>query len=717
MSLVILSNDASESQLVGQRSSIFKPYAFRNSITSTLEIPENAQVALQSCKICLDGSVGLEAGRRVLYIYLGEKVDTTGPAGAIDRRDTQSECLSTPIRFELFPDRQGTLDISQEEIAREVSRIINNLASKNTQDDLRAAGDEPLYEGLHHPNYLTNGSEIHKCEVVRDPATGESQGYQFQLYCRVTAEDFLSSGANAGTMRNHALDACDLRMRTQTALGGTGAVARPYNVVAVGNTVGMVPQSYQRYTFGTTFDHGPVSLANGGCTFDITNVTNTSRVNLPTRFMVGLSRVSTTRCVNPIGAAAPSARNLGPYDFKHPAGKQYWRTDAGGVANRTDTRWLQTYFDYAVMVSADGLLRVAQIVPGVPDATIPKGPGITGDPLQPKLVMVDYTRGGTTAAPFNVFYDMTTNGANRDYIAVQFICNGSRVSIAMIRSGGAGTDVLIEFDATADPVLQNLKPIDQTAWNLQPVMCINNNLERASGNPAFDYGIVLQDYVVPNSGFSSIQGPSTIPSYYTYCMERATAKSYSAYRDLGRRWTNINLAGIPYPKFDVATNTFPDLRPVFIVAPSGSYIPTDDANTRDLLGFANMPAEIDTIPPWVADAYDGVEFAIQVLNSTNRPLTRSTKSIFVRLDNFNQKTMNAGNGNPSRIISHLPRFDGQNETGRLFFEPNTLVYVDLHNPQPMKVNQLDVSLVYGDETYCEALVGTTVIVLHIRQKS
>ena len=79
--------------------------------------------------------------------------------------------------------------------------------------------------------------------------------------------------------------------------------------------------------------------------------------------------------------------------------------------------------------------------------------------------------------------------------------------------------------------------------------------------------------------------------------------------------------------------------------------------------------------------------------------------------------MNAGNGNPSRIISHLPRFDGQNETGRLFFEPNTLVYVDLHNPQAMKINQLDVSLVYGDETFCEALVGTTVIVLHIRQKS
>jgi len=716
MSLVILSNDASESNLIGQQSSIFKPYAFRNSITSTLEIPANSEVALQSCKICLDGSVGIEGGRRVVYIYLGEKIDV-GAVGGVGVRNLQSECLSTPIRFELFPDRQETLDISQEEIAREISRFLNNLASKTTQDDLRGAGREPLYEGLHHPSYLGAESEIHQCEVVRDPATGESKGYQFKLKCRVTAPNFLTSGVNAAELRNNSLDACNLGMRTQTALGGTNALGQPYNVNVVGNAVEFVPVSYQKETMGTTFDHGPVSLAKGGCEFDISKVVNGSRDNLPTRFMVGLSRVSTTRCINPVGANRPSSRNLGPYDFKHPAGKQYWRTDAGGVANRTDTRWLQTYFDYAVMVSADGLLRVAQIAPGVPDATIPRGQGITGDELQPKLVMVDYTRGGTTAAPFDVFYNMNTNGANRDYTAVQFVCDGSRVAINMIRSGGAGTDTLITFDAVPPPVLQNMKPIDQTAWNLQPIMAINNDLERGSGNLASDYNITLTDYKVPESGFSSLQGPSIIPSYYTYCMERATAKSYAAYRDLGRRWTNITLAGIPYPTFDTGTNTFPNLRPILIVAPSGLYIPTEDANTRDLLGFANMPAEIDTIPPWVADAYDGAQFAVQVLNSTNRPVTRSTKSIFVRLDNFNQKTMNAGNGNPSRIISHLPRFDGQNETGRLFFEPNTLVYVDLHNPQVMKINQLDVSLVYGDETFCEALVGTTVIVLHIRQKS
>jgi len=78
--------------------------------------------------------------------------------------------------------------------------------------------------------------------------------------------------------------------------------------------------------------------------------------------------------------------------------------------------------------------------------------------------------------------------------------------------------------------------------------------------------------------------------------------------------------------------------------------------------------------------------------------------------------MNAGNGNPSRIIAHLPRFDGQNETGRLFFEPSTLVYLDLDNPNPLRVNQIDLSLVYADESLCTALVGTTIIVLHIRKK-
>ena len=295
--------------------------------------------------------MGIEGGRRVVYIYLGEAIDTSGNAAGIGVRNLQSECLSTPIRFELFPHTQGSLDVSQEEIAREISRIINNLATSTTQNALRVSGQEPLYEGLNHPSYLTSVQEVHRCEVKRDPATGESDGYQFILNCRTTADNYLTSGARATEMVNRRLDACDLRMRTQVALGGTTPPeAQPYVVSAVGNTVAMTPQSYQAETMGTTFDIGPVSLAKGGASFDISRVVKTARNgNLLTRFMCGLSRVSTTRCPKPIGAPGPSSFALGPYDFKHPAGKGHWETTYGVDSS---TRWLKTYFDYCLLYTS-----------------------------------------------------------------------------------------------------------------------------------------------------------------------------------------------------------------------------------------------------------------------------------------------------------------------------------------------------------------------------
>ena len=86
MSLVILSNDASESTIAGQKSSIFKPYSFRNSLTSTMTIPANAEVALQSCKICLDGSLGVTGGRRVFYMFLGEVIDLRAVVAGATKR-------------------------------------------------------------------------------------------------------------------------------------------------------------------------------------------------------------------------------------------------------------------------------------------------------------------------------------------------------------------------------------------------------------------------------------------------------------------------------------------------------------------------------------------------------------------------------------------------------------------------------------------------------
>jgi len=45
-----------------------------------------------------------------------------------------------------------------------------------------------------------------------------------------------------------------------------------------------------------------------------------------------------------------------------------------------------------------------------------------------------------------------------------------------------------------------------------------------------------------------------------------------------------------------------------------------------------------------------------------------------------------------------------------------MIYIDLKNPYPIRINSFDVSLVYTDETYATNLTGTTIICLHIREK-
>jgi hypothetical protein len=90
--------------------------------------------------------------------------------------------------------------------------------------------------------------------------------------------------------------------------------------------------------------------------------------------------------------------------------------------------------------------------------------------------------------------------------------------------------------------------------------------------------------------------------------------------------------------------------------------------------------------------------------------------MFIRLDNFTQQSVNALMGNKSAIISHLPRFDGQVETGRIYHEPKNLIFLDLNNSEEIKLSSFDISFVYSNEQYVESLTGTSVVVLYIRQK-
>ena len=80
-------------------------------------------------------------------------------------------------------------------------------------------------------------------------------------------------------------------------------------------------------------------------------------------------------------------------------------------------------------------------------------------------------------------------------------------------------------------------------------------------------------------------------------------------------------------------------------------------------------------------------------------------------------SINARQGTVSKIVAHLPRFDNSgNETGALYFEPNSKTYIDLNNPDELVINSFDVDIVYDNETFCTALNGKTIVCFHIRRK-
>ncbi len=148
-----------------------------------------------------------------------------------------------------------------------------------------------------------------------------------------------------------------------------------------------------------------------------------------------------------------------------------------------------------------------------------------------------------------------------------------------------------------------------------------------------------------------------------------------------------------------------------ILAPSSVYglEYTANANTQFLFGFKSRSLAI-------GDFNSGNGGS--TIESISVPILTSPKSLFVRVNNLTQQSINAQLGNAySKIIAHLPRFDSAgNEVGGLYFEPNELVYVSLNNPNDLFLNSIDIDLVYDNETYAECLSGKSIVVLHIRKK-
>jgi len=151
MSLVICSNQDADGQSERSQSSVYKPWSFRNTLSSTYKIPAHSQVALQSCKVNIDGRVVVSSANSKFYQFFGNKLNSNGIA--FPQLETTT---SYPVYTDfLLDNEQGVLELSVDDFANTIQKAIR--------------------ETTFHPNV----KEQPTVEVLRNASSLDFLGYKF----------------------------------------------------------------------------------------------------------------------------------------------------------------------------------------------------------------------------------------------------------------------------------------------------------------------------------------------------------------------------------------------------------------------------------------------------------------------------------------------------------------------------------------------------------
>ena len=624
MSLVVCSNqdeNRRSTQSGGTTQSIFKPYSFRNGLSSTYKIPPNSQVALQSAKYTLDGRLPLTSNSNVLYQYYGEDL--------ADDEDINQKSTACPIRTPIFEGKYNDIiEVTPEQVARELKSTMN--------------------ENIFHPQLR----DLVDVNVKRDGTSNEFQGFTIDY-------DYFDDANNT--------------------IPGASEIESQVSVSGIND---------DEFTWdGTTFETAestsgmpsvgiltgkPISLHNGSFVVDF-NDPNTAGLE----WAVGLSRYVNTNRDN---GESPDLRAPSYYFFP---------TDIGGQLEAPEEDY---FFDYVVCRDSEGILKVYH---NAYDST-----NIT-----------EYLNGTTGTASrelvygqddIDADYDIDTN--SEGYHKVRFTMVGQQIKIELLDTDGLNPAVLYEYNSERTNE-QQLSAVSQAKWSMYPLLYVE------SDSDTFGNSLVVEQYTaatnvtttitsLKNSWFNSVEGTE----YEGLALELET-------RDWNDQTVSPRVDFLTYAGILGGANQVINLENYLIMAPSDVFKPSGDANTEKILGFEGASPTNSYVYGSGSDPHTRRTFT-----SISTPSFLATKSMFIRLDNFTQSSVNALMGNKSSIIAHLPRFDGQVETGRLYHEPKNLIFLDLNNSNELNLSSFDISFVYSNEQFVESLTGTSVVVLYFRQK-
>lgn len=657
MSLVICANKGEENG-DATTSSIFEAYSFRNDLSSTLTIPKNAQVGLHSSKIELDGQ--LVVGDAKGYQYFGEVLPSTAT-----NMDTSS---AYPMEFEFSSIQKE----SPEELSARLQKVMNNQIWHPNLDGMVSVSAKR--------DGTTNEWQGFDITYDQDEATASNVPGPLQVY----DSNFFGPTGDDASFRL-AYPGGSIPDLGWSYTGGTGStegvfLVEGHNVAGRGEYCSMIATDY------------PISLMDGQLKIDLRGALGTGQ-----EFIVGLTRVN----ASPVSAD--------DYEAKGMFAPTYFNAVRG-----VDTRQQEVYADIQLTRLPNGTLRLLDVRSNS-DPAYDAGTSVN----ETFFHEVEYWQ-NANITDFANAYNLVANSLNIEFAL--FTCNGQQVKIELVDDRG-DKKLLYQYDASYTKE-QNLAPINQCQWSLVPVLAMKTT-------PALNGPVNLKitDYT-PNRKVNggkgyAIQDPLQDSAPGWWGEQGDLASEYRGQDIELRPWNDLNGA-VSAKLTYMRTPTSGDFRRLgkgttgdslfqnLIFVDDEEDSPYDEIDVLGdvgaKLGFNSSPVSVFTEVGSGASAF-GVKFSSDAV-----PSLYGSKSLFIKIGGLSQSSTNAFKGGPSTIIAHQPMFDGQASTGRLYYEPNEIAYLDLNNAYEFKVSSLDIAFCYIDESYATALTGQSVVVLHIRQK-
>ena len=669
MSLVICSNDSEKSY--NRTSNFNSAFSWINSLKQTLKLPKNCEVAVQSVKVNKNSDVHIKPSS-IWFQYWGKDLLT------LNLKSTDT--LQEPI-------------LCQPDMPNGESESVSVLQFAD-------AFEKGMNEGLPHPDAYG----LMKCQVqydiTKDPAF---QGFKMNAIYggdQSTLNIIDNAQFNNFTSGNSNVDAgWTSPFSTASTLTFTEyeAPVAPATDPTLATLTGGAPTTREWETSCIVSKTAPISRNGGVFIVDLLGLGSTdNRVSMGfnTRWQVGFVR----------------GLNGALEDFGMPS---YY--NAGNTTGFNDGSALVTHpypsFDanfYDIVVSCDQTTDASNLRLKI-HMSVPDGNG--GICMEE----VQYWGNWNELAGANGAnrYNMSSNPDQVSKLRFSFeneqviisVGTGATGDTYTIVSGydkyfGAGTGGGVGGIAKNKNVP---KALNQSQWNLYPKICILGGSGKS---------VAIEKY-------GGMVGTAEYPIEYAnikndwFCRTQNTNSDLAMAVDI--RSQNALEDTNTYVPLGIAGGFFNDNVINFIIGSSPKYyVGTEQANMQSVLGFANRavlnPVHGGTITT------PAIESDYHYISDTMPFFSQTSKSLFVRLDNFTQNSYNAGVGRPSKILYHMPRFDTSNRDlgSGLYYEPQSKTYIKLGNSDPIMINELNLSICDETERLADDLIGRTIVCLHFR---